>query len=573
MKYRFLLLIGITFIIHSCDSNRLADGTYQITIFSTNDIHGKFFPFDYVDSMPIRYSLSAASVIINNMREETGKERVVLIDNGDHLQGDNSVYYYNFVDTTSKHIFSEIVSWLDYDAVIVGNHDIEAGHPVYDRLFKQDGVPYIAANIINLKKGLPYFKPYKIIEKNGLRIAVIGMTNPNIKKWLSEDLWSGMEFEGILPSLQNWVDKVIKDEKPHLVIAAIHAGLGEEGVYEVENPARYVAANTKGIDIIFAAHDHKTTSEKVFNGKDSVLLMEGGGRAAFLSEADVSIVVSRGQITKKEIQGNLISLQDVMPDENFLNHFKSFYDSVTSFTNRKIGSLLNRIDSKDAFKGPSAYIDMIHNIQLENSGADISFAAPLTLNVTIEPKELNFQDMFNIYPFENQLYVITMTGNEIKNYLEYSYSKWINKIPSESGHLLKINLNGRGERGKFQNPYFNFDSAAGIIYEVSTVKDYGERITIKSMANGDDFIPEKKYLVALSSYRANGGGDILLNGSKLTKDVVEKRVVKKLGDIREILYEQIKRDGFIKAVPLNHWKFVPDKESSNHINNDLDLLF
>ena len=91
MKYRFLLLIGITFIIHSCDSNRLADGTYQITIFSTNDIHGKFFPFDYVDSMPIRYSLSAASVIINNMREETGKERVVLIDNGDHLQGDNSV--------------------------------------------------------------------------------------------------------------------------------------------------------------------------------------------------------------------------------------------------------------------------------------------------------------------------------------------------------------------------------------------------------------------------------------------------------------------------------------------------
>ncbi len=573
MKYRFLLLIGITFIIHSCDSNRLADGTYQITIFSTNDIHGKFFPFDYVDSMPIRYSLSAASVIINNMREETGKERVVLIDNGDHLQGDNSVYYYNFVDTTSKHIFSEIVSWLDYDAVIVGNHDIEAGHPVYDRLFKQDGVPYIAANIINLKKGLPYFKPYKIIEKNGLRIAVIGMTNPNIKKWLSEDLWSGMEFEEILPSLQNWVDKVIKDEKPHLVIAAIHAGLGEEGVYEVENPARYVAANTKGIDIIFAAHDHKTTSEKVFNGKDSVLLMEGGGRAAFLSEADVSIVVSRGQITKKEIQGNLISLQDVMPDENFLNHFKSFYDSVTSFTNRKIGSLLNRIDSKDAFKGPSAYIDMIHNIQLENSGADISFAAPLTLNVTIEPKELNFQDMFNIYPFENQLYVITMTGNEIKNYLEYSYSKWINKIPSESGHLLKINLNGRGERGKFQNPYFNFDSAAGIIYEVSTVKDYGERITIKSMANGDDFIPEKKYLVALSSYRANGGGDILLNGSKLTKDVVEKRVVKKLGDIREILYEQIKRDGFIKAVPLNHWKFVPDKESSNHINNDLDLLF
>ena len=124
---------------------------------------------------------------------------------------------------------------------------------------------------------------------------------------------------------------------------------------------------------------------------------------------------------------------------------------------------------------------MIHNIQLANSGADISFAAPLTLNVTIEPKELNFQDLFNIYPFENQLYVIAMTGIEIKNYLEYSYSKWINKIPSESGHLLKLNTTGKGDRGKFQNPYFNFDSAAGIIYEVSTDKDDGDRISIKSL--------------------------------------------------------------------------------------------
>lgn len=573
MRYRFLFLIIISFFIHSCDSDKLADGTYEITIFSTNDIHGKFFPYDYVDSLPIRYSLSAASTVINNKREEIGKERVLLIDNGDHLQGDNSVFYYNFVDTTSKHIFSEIVSWLDYDAVVVGNHDIEAGHPVYDRLYKNDGVPYIAANIINLKKGLPYFNPYKIVEKNGLRIAVIGMTNPNIKKWLSEDLWSGMEFEEILPSLQNWVDKVIKDEKPHLVIAAIHAGLGEASKYEVENPARYVAANTKGIDIVFAAHDHKTTSEKVFNGKDSVLIMAGGGRAAFLSEADVRIVVNSGEISEKYIQGNSISLQDLKPDKNFLSYFKSYYDSVSSFTNRKIGSLLNRIDSKDAFKGPSGYIDMIHNIQLANSGADISFAAPLTLNVTIEPKELNFQDMFNIYPFENQLYVIAMTGIEIKNYLEYSYSKWINKIPSESGHLLKLNTTGKGDRGKFQNPYFNFDSAAGIIYEVSTNKGDGDRISIKSLANGEDFVLEKQYLVALSSYRANGGGDLLLKGSNLSKDVVEKRVIKKLGDIREILYEQIKRDGFVKAVPLNHWKFVPEKESLNHLNSDLKLLF
>jgi 2',3'-cyclic-nucleotide 2'-phosphodiesterase/3'-nucleotidase len=93
------------------------------------------------------------------------------------------------------------------------------------------------------------------------------------------------------------------------------------------------------------------------------------------------------------------------------------------------------------------------------------------------------------------------------------------------------------------------------------------------MANGKAFEPNVTYSVALSSYRANGGGDHLLSGSNLTKDEIEKRVVKKMGDIREILYEQIKRDGFIKAVPLYQWKFIPEKSSSAYFENDLKSLF
>jgi len=108
----------------------------------------------------------------------------------------------------------------------------------------------------------------------------------------------------------------------------------------------------------------------------------------------------------------------------------------------------------EAYGGPSSYIDMIHSLQLKSSGANVSFAAPLSFDINIEPKELNFQDMFNIYPFENQLYVINLTGREIKDYLEFSYSKWINKIPSETGTLLKINRGSKEERGKFKNPVF-----------------------------------------------------------------------------------------------------------------------
>ena len=572
MKFNISISIFFLIAVSSCTSYKPNDGLYDITIFATNDLHGKFFPNDYVDSTPVKHSLASAATMIMEERKRIGKESVILLDNGDHLQGDNSVFYFNYIDTTSTHLFSEIVSWLEYDAVTVGNHDIEAGHKVYDKLYKDEGVPYIAANIINLKRGLPYFKPYTIIERNGLRVAVVGMTNPNIKKWLSEDLWSGMAFEEIIPSLQKWVDKIIKDEKPDLIVAALHVGLGESDVYDAENPARYVAKNTNGIDIIFSAHDHRHTSEKIFNGTDSVLLMSAGGRAYGISKANISITYKDGKISKKSLKGKFIPLEGIIPDTSYVNKFKSQYQAVKHFTIAKIGKLINNISSKDAYAGPSAYIDMIHRLQLRNSGADVSFAAPLSFDISIESKDLNFQDLFNIYPFENQLYVISLSGSEIKNYLEYSYSKWINKMPSTSGHLLKINPTLKGERAKFLNPFFNFDSAAGIIYEVDIRKDDGQRIKIISMANGGEFNENKMYSVALSSYRANGGGDILLYGCKLTRDSVERRTIKKLGDIRDLMYSQIKRDGFIEAIPLNHWKFVPENQSAKALKNDLKLF-
>ncbi|MDD4058460.1 MAG: 5'-nucleotidase C-terminal domain-containing protein [Bacteroidales bacterium] len=572
MRYRILLTLLLLVFLTSCNNRKVEDGIYEFSIFSTNDIHGKIFPFDYIDSLPLKFSLSSAVTVINERRKILGKNNIILIDNGDHLQGDNSVFYYNYIDTSSNHLFSDIVSWLGYDAVVVGNHDIEAGHSVYDRLFSQEGVPYVAANIINLKRGLPYFEPYKIINKGGIKIAIIGMTNPNIKKWLSEDLWSGMEFEEILPSLQRWVDLIKRKEKPDIIIAALHAGLGETEVYEIENPSRYVALNTNGIDMVFAAHDHKTTSEMIYKGTDSVLLMAGGGRASAISRADVKVEFKNNVIINKKIEGTVISLEGIEPDSGFLNDFKDQFNSIKRFTTAKIGKLLNSIKSKEAYTGPSSYIDMIHSMQLSNSGADISFAAPLSYNVIIEPKELNFQDMFNIYPFENQLYVINLTGFEIKNYLEFSYSKWINKFPSESGHLLKINTNGYGERSKFLNPYFNFDSAAGILYEVDIRKGDGERIDIISMSDESPFDLNKTYTVALSSYRANGGGDLLQRGCNLTKIEMEQRIVKKMGDIRELLYNQIKRDGFIEATPLNHWKFIPEKTASKSFANDMKLL-
>ncbi|PKP38076.1 MAG: bifunctional metallophosphatase/5'-nucleotidase [Bacteroidetes bacterium HGW-Bacteroidetes-14] len=573
MRLKFLLIVPLIAAFASCGSPKAADGEYQFEIYATNDIHGKVFDINYTDSLPLKYSLASAASVVRSARERAGENRVLLIDNGDHLQGDNSVFYYNYIDTSSRHLFSEIVSFLRYDAVTVGNHDIEAGHDVYDKLFKHQSVPYLAANAINLKKGKPYFEPYKIIERDGIRIAIIGMTNPNIKKWLSQDLWLGMDFEEIIPSLEKWVKIVRETEKPHIVIAALHVGLGDTTVYEMENPARYVAANVKGIDLVFAAHDHKTTSEYVFNGEDSILVIEGGGRSSAISKVTANITIENGKVVKGKFAGETIQLDGIAPDPDYKAHFAPFYKAVRDFTIQKVGKLNDKISTRDAFFGPSAYIDMIHSLQLKASGAQISFAAPLSFDVTIEPKDLNYQDLLNLYPFENQLFVIELTGEEILRYLEFSYGRWVNTMKSKTDDFLQLNHGGKGERGKFKNHFFNFDSAAGILYEVDVRKPDGSKISIISMADGTKFDLTAKYSVALSSYRANGGGDHLEKGCGISKSDLDKRVLNRYSDIREILYNQIKSDGFINAKPLNQWKFIPQDMISQAIERDKKELF
>ncbi|OFY45140.1 MAG: hypothetical protein A2X18_14520 [Bacteroidetes bacterium GWF2_40_14] len=572
-RYFFHIIIILFVSLTGCTGEKIKDGTYSIEIYATNDLHGRIFDSLYTDTTTHAFSLSSVSTYINGARERAGEGSVVLLDIGDHLQGDNSVFYYNYVDTKSEHIFSKVANYLKYDAVVVGNHDIEAGHPVYDKIVKELNPPYLAANATDVKTGKPYFEPYTIIVRQGIKIAVIGMTNPNISKWLSQQLWSGMRFEEIIPLVDNLVVNIQRKEKPHLIIAALHAGLGDENSYQMEDPARYVAKNVKGIDIVMAAHDHKTVAEFVKNGQDSVLVLEGGSRASSLSFVKVNLKVEDGKVVSKRYEPQTIPMKGVAADIEYTNKFHKEFFAVKKFTITVVGRLENTVTSRDSYFGSSEYIDMIHTIQLEKSNADISFAAPLSLDITIPAGELNYQDLLNLYPFENQLYVIEMTGKEIKDYLEYSYSKWINQMKSADDHLLNIEIRGDDGRYRFKNMNFNFDSAAGIIYEVDVQKEDGERITIKSMSNGMEFNPESKYKVALSSYRANGGGDILEQGAKIPRSELDGRVISRSTDIRGLIYDKLKQNGTIKATKLNQWKFVPEKFVKRAAVRDYNLLF
>ena len=141
-------------------------------------------------------------------------QEVILLDNGDLIQGDPMSYFYNFEDTTDTHIFADALNFMGYDAATIGNHDIEAGHDVYDKFRREINFPWLAANAVNIETNEPYFEPYTIIEKKGVRIAVLGLTTPSVPNWLPEKLWSGIEFEDMIESAEKWVEIIKEKEKP-----------------------------------------------------------------------------------------------------------------------------------------------------------------------------------------------------------------------------------------------------------------------------------------------------------------------------------------------------------------------
>ena len=571
----FKKIVTFALIIFSAISCSVKNGTYSAEIYAVNDIHGSLFDSLYVGVGTNKVSLANVSQFLKERRAEVGSERVAMIDLGDALQGDNSLFYANYIDTSTadKHLFTRVAEYIGYDALVVGNHDIEAGHAIYDKIASETQIPYLAANAIDEKSGEPYFKPYTILDKGGIRIAVIGMTNPNIKKWLGEELWHGIDFLPIESIAQSLIDEVKGEHNPDIVILAIHAGLGDGSGNDIENPARFLAANLNGIDAILSSHDHNTACEYIWNGKDSVVVLEGGSRCKNLIRICVEADFNNGKLSEKRISGELVNMEGRSVDTDYLATFRDDYLKTKEFTNQEIGRLEKSINTADAFFGPSFYLNLIHSVQLGCSGADISFAAPLTYNGNVEAGPLIYHDLFTIYPFENQLYILSLTGKQILDCLEFSYNRWISTMNSEKDHLLRIRFDEKRGNYAFVYPAFNFDSAAGIIYDVDVREPFGSRVKIKSMSDGSKFQLTQYYKVAMSSYRANGGGDLLTEGAGIPKQSLSSIILEKREDIRGLIYNCYK-DGFSSAPMVEaQWNFIPQSLISEAIKRDRALMF
>ena len=549
------------------------DGEVTLKLIETSDVHGCYFPYDFIRNKPMKGSLARVSSYVKEQREKY--ENVILMDNGDILQGQPVAYYYNYMDTISEHVCAAMLNYMKYDVGTMGNHDVETGHAVYDRWVRQCNFPVLGANIVDNKTGKPYLPPYQIIEKEGVKIAILGMITPAIPSWLPEQLWSGLHFEDMEDCARKWVKIIREKENPDVLVGLFHAGPeGNKLDNVVENGSGNVAKSVPGFDVVFMGHDHTRRYEKVVNVEgDSVLLIDPANMSKVVSEVTFTIKKQDGKVVSKQVEGKLVNMDGYAPDADFMNIFQGAYETTMDFVSRNIGRIEHTISSKEAFFGPSAFVDLIHQLQLDITGADISFCAPLSAYAEIKKGDICVSDMFNLYKYENLLYTMKLTGKEIKDFLEMSYALWTNQMQSPDDHLMLLNEEDNGF-GRFKNPSFNFDSAAGIIYTVDVTKPQGEKIRIERMANGEPFDLNKTYRVAVNSYRGNGGGDLLTKGAGIPKTELAKRVVYSTDkDLRYYLMKRIEEVKVLDPKPLNQWKFIPEEWTVPASKRDYDILF
>jgi len=587
IKKNCLIILSLIFILNA---SLIYSQTITLKIVETSDVHGALVPYDIINNKQTDGSLAQVHTYVIKEKIIPGQE-VILVDNGDILQGDPMAYYYNYIDTLGMNIFADAMNYMNYDAATVGNHDIETGHNVYDKFRDEINFPWLAANAINTNTGKPYFDPYVVIERRGIKIAILGLITPSIPSWLPEFLWQGIEFEDMIESAEKWVPIIRERENPDVLVGLFHSGVNynyndqDEDTYKNENASRLVAEKVPGFDVVFVGHDHAGWNFKTVNEDgDSVLILGPLSRARTVSVAKIEMELDSltGTWKKKNISGETVEIKNYKADNHFMSKFLLDLNVVKNFAQTPIGQITSSVSSSESLFGPSEFVDLLHSAQLEITGADISFASPLSFNTTIDSGWIKVGELFKLYHYENYLYIMSLTGEEIKDYLEYSFGNWFNEMTSSSDHLLKFKTNPDGSikysartgHPELEEVYYNFSCAAGINYTVDVSRPAGERVNIITMSDGSTFSFDKTYTVAINSYRGSGGGGLITRGADIPQDELAERILSSTErDMKYNLMEWIKYKKIVSPRLLGNWQIVPEEWWQEAKERDHKLIF
>jgi len=330
-----------------------------------------------------------------------------------------------------------------------------------------------------------------------------------------------------------------------ILLGSFHSGFDEnEGLEKcklmgvpVDNASRLVAEKVPGFDVIFGGHTHRIVPQnKTTILSDETLKINSGCHGENLGVVKIIYQIDDQEVTILEKNGWIEPVSNIKPSDELLVTGKSYHQKILKYIRKNIGTLTDTLSGEHSRFKDTPLMELINNAQMDHTNADISFAACFKPELKIPSGNIKIKDIYNMYPYENYLYVVQMTGKQIEQYLEYSVRYYI-----WDGNEISANLAMKG---------YNCDMAEGISYTVDVTQKVGKRI--KDMiitATGKPLDINKVYKVAMNSYRASGGGGHM-GAAKASQAEV---IYKSNKEMRNILADYIIKLDEIPLKTDNNW--------------------
>jgi 2',3'-cyclic-nucleotide 2'-phosphodiesterase/3'-nucleotidase len=515
----------------------------KITVLSTTDIHGHIYPIDYFTQKPSDDGLARIATLIHHERKLAPD--LLLIDSGDTIQGTPLAYFHNRKHNAPIDPMMLVMNSLHYDSMTIGNHEFNFGLPVLEKARNEATFPWLSANTYRTGTDQTAFQPYVIKEVRGIRIGILGLTTPGIPNWENPENYAGLEFRETVSEARKWTQILREREKVDAVIVAMHMGLDYDpgsgrtdvGDIQNENAALTIAQKVPGIDLILMAHTHRDIPSLVING---VLLAQAGKWGERMIKAELFFTrEDSGPWTITAKSSRSLSTAGVTPDPDVLTATAPYHERTQAWLSRTIGQSSRTLSAQEGSLRDTALLDLIQRAQLDAGQADVSLAANFNPRARIPEGLVRVRDISALYIYENTLYVVEVTGAQLKAALEHSARYF---LPYEEGKSPRDLIDPT-------IPGYNFDVAEGVSYEIDLRKPHGDRIQNLAF-KGAPLDPQKKLRLAVNNYRFNGGGGYtMIKGAPVISRSSE--------EIRDLIIRWVEKHQTIPDEPSNNWKILP----------------
>lgn len=473
-------------------TSAMASEPVNITILGTSDLHGTFVPWDYsTDTANLAGSLSQIATQVQQVR--TQQPNVILVDAGDTIQG-------NFVETFKHDKTSPMIlgfNALNYDVWVMGNHEFDFGLKPLSTSLNQFKGTALAGNIL-WDSGKPYLPAYKIIERQGVKIGIIGMDTPMTAEFAKgTDRVKGLNFTDPVQAVKQAIQQ-IQGQVDAIVLVA-HMGIDNENQRPGTGVGDIARANPE-LAAIVAGHMHVKVDKEVING---VIVTEPDKYGRALSRIDLQFEQHNGKYVLINKDSYTYPIKGIASDKKLEEIYQPYHKILRANANRPIAQLSGQdLVPPDAVKGiPQVHVQDtgISKLYQEAGHYYAPQAQVIALQIDNDRPKLNVGTItakdiaFNYQYAGGEITVYQLSGKELKKYMEWS-AGYFNQLHDGD---VTYSFNPQRRASKYSTNDF-FD---GVTYKIDLRQPAGQRIRDLKMADGTPVTDSTPIRLGMNSYR------------------------------------------------------------------------